>query len=77
MSEENRKKTQHILSQPSPYFIALLYPVSPSLHCFIAVSPFVEFVLLTDDITSDKDCYKQQKTLYLIMWKSIIFVANL
>lgn len=69
MSErKTRKKT--------PHFIVLPYSVSSSLHCFIAVLPFVEF-LFPDNITIDKDCYEQQKPLYLIMWRSISFVANL
>lgn len=74
---ENRKKTLHILSKNPPHFIALPYSVSPSLHYFAAVPPIVEFVLFTDNITSDKNCYKQQKPLYLIIWKSISFIANL
>lgn len=56
--EENKKKT--------PHFIVLPYSVSSSLHCFIAVLPFVEF-LFPDNITIDKDCYEQQKPLHLIM----------
>lgn len=56
--EENKKK--------SPHFIALPYSVSSSLHCFIAVPPFVEF-LFPDNITIDKDCYEQHKPSYLIM----------
>lgn len=73
--EENRIPPPFIANPP--HFIALPYSVSPSLHSLIAVPPLVQFVLFTDYITCDKDCYYQQKPLYLVMWKPISFVANL
>lgn len=42
--EENRKK-----KKTKQHFVALSYSVSPNFHYSVAVPPFVQSILFTDD----------------------------